>query len=61
MDWTPIEKKLPKPNGSYWVTYKDGTVHLGYMKPDGSGFRAKDVIAWMPYPKEPKPYKPPRR
>lgn len=53
--WIPITERLPDEKGSYWITTIDGTVHLGYMKPDGSGFRRRDAVAWMPYPPEPEP------
>lgn len=52
--WTYLPE-LPTMDGAFWVTAKDGTVHLGYMKPDMSGFRRKGVVAWMPYPEQPRP------
>lgn len=53
--WIAVSDQLPDEKGSYWITTVDGTVHLGYLKPDGSGFRRSGVVAWMPYPQAPEP------
>ncbi len=53
--WNAVTDGLPDKDGSYWITTVDGTVHLGYMNQEGTAFRRKGVVAWMPYPKEPEP------
>lgn len=54
-EWVAVTDGLPDEKGSYWVTTIDGTVHLGYLNKEGTAFRRKDVVAWMPYPPEPEP------
>ncbi len=54
-EWVAVTDRLPDGKGSYYVTTICGTVHLSYMKPDGTGFRRQGVVAWMPKPKEPEP------
>ena len=53
--WIAVTDQLPSGKGSYWVTTIDGSVHLSFMKPDGTAFRRKEVVAWMPYPPQPEP------
>lgn len=54
-EWVAVTDRLPDEKGSYWITTVDGTVHLGFMKPDGTAFRRSGVVAWMPHPQTPEP------
>lgn len=55
MEWIAVTDRLPSPAGSYWVTTVEGMVHLGFMNEEGTAFRRKGVVAWMPCPPTPEP------